>query len=70
MYEKITENKTNNATLTEKKMKSLMCGKCFYVERDTPPPPPPTAQQFWGKKYKLAFEMSQQNVTFTPPSFK
>jgi hypothetical protein len=41
MYEKITEYKTNNATLTEKKMKSLMCGKCFDVEPGNPPPPPP-----------------------------
>ena len=32
MHEKITENKTDNAMLNEKKMKSLMCGKCFDVK--------------------------------------
>ena len=68
MYEKITEYKINNATLTEKKMKSLMCGKCFDVEPWNPLTPlPPTRQQFWERKYKLACEMSQQNSTYTPP---
>jgi hypothetical protein len=50
-------------------MKSLMCENVFDVKPCNPPPPapPPTRQQFWEKKYKLAFEMSRQNFTYTPP---